>query len=45
MLRRHQVRQDVPDLLPNDTGWIAVSLLLVARVAVARRRGRSRSGR
>jgi len=45
LLRLHQVRQDIPDLLPNDTGWITVSLLLVARVAVARRRDRSRSGR
>jgi uncharacterized membrane protein len=38
LLRLHQIRGGVPDLLPYDAGWIAGSLVLLAvGIAVARR--------
>ena len=38
LLRLHQVREGVPDLLPYDVTWLAVSLAVLAAGLLLRRR-------
>jgi uncharacterized membrane protein len=46
LLRLHQIREGVPNLLPYDIGWIVASLLLLAAgLAIARQPRISRARR
>jgi len=44
LLRLHQVREGVPDLLPYDVAWLAVSLAVLAAGLLLRRRARGATG-